>query len=54
MKTVKAVEVTRIGRQDGNGKSITVGLTLEVARTQSRKFVKVRRNEETARKHLVA
>ena len=53
MKAIEAVEVARIGRQNGNGKGIAIRLALKVARTQSRKFIAVGRNEETARKHLV-
>ena len=53
MKAVKAVEVARIGRHNGNGKSIMIRLALKVPRAQSRKFIKVRRNEEVAGKHLV-
>ena len=54
LKAVEAVEVASVSRHDSDGKRITVGLTLKVARTQSRKFIAVGRNEETARKHLVA
>ena len=53
MKAVEAVEVARISRHDSDGKRITVGLTLKVPRTQRGNFVKVGRNEEAARKHLV-
>ena len=54
LKAIKAVEVANVSRHDSDGKRITVGLTLKVARTQRRKFIAVGRNEETARKHLVA
>ena len=54
MKAVEAVEVASVRRHDSDGKRITVGLTLKVTRTQRGNFVKVCRNEETARKHLVA
>ena len=53
LKAIKAVEVASVSRHDSDGKRITVGLTLKVPRTQRGNFVKVGRNEEAARKHLV-